>query len=577
MSQPAEEPPRKRQRVTQACHRCRRKKYKCDSERPTCSTCRSSHSECTYGTVAKRRGLQSGYVRAVEVLWGLVFKRVEGSQVAINDLLANLSNIISPSPNDPISNGISSDRADDLLECWRNSGVPSAIELMLDGTFAADRVGAPEDMDSQIDLTLTSLRTWSLPQPDPLQGTPPQALSTPSIAHAPPPRVAGAISDTTYPPGDIFASKHTALSPLPTDWHSLTQIYFTVEHSWFPILERHTVFRIAYHYQDESDSQAALDDRQRGEYAVLWAVLALGEIHASGVSSPRAIHFKAQSRHLLDKDPVEDDYATYAQAFLLWSMIQVGCNKLVLARSMLAQALVFCTATVRGSSERICAPALSGCFVMDALLALATDTRPLMSVDDLHTSVPCDESGSDEWEPYVERFGTQGSPVSSSLGTPAVPNTEHVIEKYKVLWGWDYEPRDQEDHLAEATLVDRVQGDDQLGPSLTSQDPLHAAMHCEIPHGLSTTFNLDNGSSQTDEQASVMNMVASRESNAAGMDPNLMIFDDITASGTDSMLADTPTQLLDYLALLQQNESVGNSQDFMQSLGFFMDFEGANT
>ncbi|KAG9827977.1 hypothetical protein KCU98_g659, partial [Aureobasidium melanogenum] len=502
MSQPAEEPPRKRQRVTQACHRCRRKKYKCDSERPTCSTCRSSHSECTYGTVAKRRGLQSGYVRAVEVLWGLIFKRVEGSQVAINDLLANLSNIISPSPNDPISNGISSDRADDLLECWRNSGVPSAIELMLDGTFAANRVGAPEDMDSQIDLTLTSLRTWSLPQPDPLQ---------------------------------------------------------------------------AYHYQDESDSQAALDDRQRGEYAVLWAVLALGEIHASGVSSPRAIHFKAQSRHLLDKDPVEDDYATYAQAFLLWSMIQVGCNKLVLARSMLAQALVFCTATVRGSSERICAPALSGCFVMDALLALATDTRPLMSVDDLHTSVPCDESGSDEWEPYVERFGTQGSPVSSSLGTPAVPNTEHVIEKYKVLWGWDYEPRDQEEHLAEATLVDRVQEDDQLRPSLTSQDPLHAAMHCEIPHGLSTTFNLDNGSSQTDEQASVMNMVASGESNAAGMDPSFMIFDDITASGTDSMLADTPTQLLDYLALLQQNESVGNSQDFMQSLGFFMDFEGANT
>ncbi|KAI4732932.1 hypothetical protein E4T50_16513 [Aureobasidium sp. EXF-12298] len=324
MSQPAEEPPRKRQRVTQACHRCRRKKYKCDSERPTCSTCRSSHSECTYGTVAKRRGLQSGYVRAVEVLWGLVFKKVEGSQAAINDLLANLSNIISPSSNVPSSNVISSDRADDLLECWRNSGVPAAIESMLDGTFAANHFGAPEDMDSPIDLTLASVRTWSLPRSDPLQGTPPQPLSPPLIAQSPPPTAAGAISDTTCPPDAMFASKHMALSPLPTDWHSLTQIYFTVEHSWFPILEKHTLFRIAYRYQDESDSQATIDDCQRGEYAVLWAVLALGEIHFSGVLSPRAAHFKDQSRRFLDKDPVQDGYATHAQALLLCGLQPVG-------------------------------------------------------------------------------------------------------------------------------------------------------------------------------------------------------------------------------------------------------------
>lgn len=701
MSQPAEEPPRKRQRVTQACHRCRRKKYKCDSERPTCSTCRSSHSECTYGTVAKRRGLQSGYVRAVEVLWGLVFKRIEGSQLAVNDLLVNLSNIISPSPNDASNNDIGSDRADDLLECWRNSGVPSAIESMLDGAFTTNQIGMSQDLENQINLSLTSVRNWSLPQSDLLQGTPPQVLSPPPIAQTLQPTAAGVISDTAYPPENTSSIQQTALLPLPSDWHSLTQIYFTVEHSWFPILERHALFRIAYHYQDESDAQNTLDDRQRGDYAVLWAVLALGEIHSSGTSSPRAAHFKSQSRYFLDRDPVQNDYNTYAQAFLLWSMIHMGCNKLVLARSMLAQALVFCTAAVRESSERRCGLTLSGCFVMDALMALATDTRPLMSVDDLHASVPCDESGSDEWEPYVDKFGIQGFPVSSSSGTPAVPSrisstfnhllqlfrilntamrkqtsaldltadieiwrfnlprhlnmtepstrqisknvlppqihlrafysavlyiaeskekigqarphshnsqqdplydltasliqigrqfgaqaipasvsvlissfssrstslsfnqdtttpdTRNVMRKYKALWGWDHEPYHQyhqEEGSADTAMVNQIQVNDQLPPSLTSQDPLHAAMHCEIPRGLSATFNLENDLSETDGQASVTNMVTSGQSDAAGLDQNLMTFDDATASGPDSMFADTPTQLLDYLALLQQNE-----------------------
>ncbi|KAH0359697.1 hypothetical protein KCU65_g9804, partial [Aureobasidium melanogenum] len=383
MSQPAEEPPRKRQRVTQACHRCRRKKYKCDSERPTCSTCRSSHSECTYGTVAKRRGLQSGYVRAVEVLWGLVFKRIEGSQLAVNDLLVNLSNIISPSPNDASNNDIGSDRADALLECWRNSGVPSAIESMLDGAFTTNQIGMSQDLENQIDLSLTSVRNWSLPQSDLLEGTPPQVLSPPPIAQTPQPTVAGVISDTAYPPENTF----------PT------------------------------------------------------------------------------------------------------SLILIG-----------------------------------------------------------------------------RQFGAQAMPASASVLISSFPS-----RKYKALWGWDHEPCHQEEVSADTTMVNQIQINNQLLPSLTSQDPLHAAMHCEMTRGLSATFNLESDLNQTDGQASVADLVASGQSDAAGLDPNLMTFDDVTASAPDSMLADTPTQLLDYLALLQQNESVGNSQDFMQSLGFFMDFDGSNT
>lgn len=447
MSQTATEPPRKRQRVTQACHRCRRKKYKCDSERPTCSTCKASDAECTYGTIAKRRGLQSGYVRATEILWGLVFKKVDGSQAVVNDLLANLSNIITNGGND------SDHRADDLLDCWRNSGIPSAIEMMLDGEYTTTSAGQPEDMDSQIDITQASILTWSLPQHDHFSGSPPRAPSPLPLPRAPSPlplqqipsptAAAAVVSDALYPSQQVFATTQANFAPLPPDWQSLTQVYLAVEHSWFPMLERHALFRIAYNYQDDTDHRALPDERHRGEYATLWAVLALGEIHSNGVYSPRVAQFQSASKYLLSTDPIPDDYLNYGQALLLWSSIQLGCNKLVLARSMLAQAFVFCSACASTRSpgdplfQRQRTLALAGCFVMDTLLSMTMGVRPQISLDDLPSSTPCDESGSDEWEPYVDKFGSRrfGDSTSAGMTAPSrISSTfNHLVKLFVIL------------------------------------------------------------------------------------------------------------------------------------------------
>lgn len=447
MSQTATEPPRKRQRVTQACHRCRRKKYKCDSERPTCSTCKASDAECTYGTIAKRRGLQSGYVRATEILWGLVFKKVDGSQAVVNELLANLSNIISNGGND------SDHRADDLLDGWRNSGIPSAIEMMLDGEYTTNLAGQPEDMDSQIDITQAPILTWSLSQHDHFSGSPPRIPSPLPLPRAPSPlplqqmpspvAAAAVVSDALYPSQQVFATTQTNFAPLPPDWQSLAQVYLAVEHSWFPMLERHALFRIAYSYQDDSDHRALPDERHRSEYATLWAVLALGEIHSSGVYSPRVTQFKSVSKYLLSTDALPNDYLNHGQALLLWSSIHLGCNKLVLARSMLAQAFVFCSASTAVSSagdpmfQRQRTLALAGCFIMDTLLSMAMGVRPQISTDDLPSSIPCDESGLDEWEPYVDKFGSRRFGGSASAGTTApsrISSTfNHLVKLFVIL------------------------------------------------------------------------------------------------------------------------------------------------
>jgi hypothetical protein len=78
----SEGPPlaRKRQRVSQACDQCRSKKERCDGKRPACSSCFASNDKCTYAANLKKRGLRAGYVRVLEMLWGLMFCKLEGNE-----------------------------------------------------------------------------------------------------------------------------------------------------------------------------------------------------------------------------------------------------------------------------------------------------------------------------------------------------------------------------------------------------------------------------------------------------------------------------------------------------------------
>ncbi|ORX63486.1 hypothetical protein DL89DRAFT_208460, partial [Linderina pennispora] len=55
----------KRQRISRACDRCRRKKVKCDGRRPICTHCQAIGSSCTYLDVTKKRGPPKGYIEAI--------------------------------------------------------------------------------------------------------------------------------------------------------------------------------------------------------------------------------------------------------------------------------------------------------------------------------------------------------------------------------------------------------------------------------------------------------------------------------------------------------------------------------
>ncbi|ORX94095.1 hypothetical protein K493DRAFT_261780 [Basidiobolus meristosporus CBS 931.73] len=56
----------KRKRLTQACDTCRKKKVKCDGNRPSCSNCIRLKVPCTYLPTAKKRGPRQGQTEKAE-------------------------------------------------------------------------------------------------------------------------------------------------------------------------------------------------------------------------------------------------------------------------------------------------------------------------------------------------------------------------------------------------------------------------------------------------------------------------------------------------------------------------------
>ncbi|KAI8048392.1 hypothetical protein BDF22DRAFT_602910, partial [Syncephalis plumigaleata] len=57
---------KKRFRRTQACDDCRRRKVRCDGNRPSCTSCLRHGVACHYQETLKKRGPKPGYIEKLE-------------------------------------------------------------------------------------------------------------------------------------------------------------------------------------------------------------------------------------------------------------------------------------------------------------------------------------------------------------------------------------------------------------------------------------------------------------------------------------------------------------------------------
>jgi hypothetical protein len=387
------ERPRKRQRVTQACQRCRTRKFRCDGESPSCAACLSAQAACSYDTTSGRqRGLRPGYVKLLESLWGIVFQRISGSEHVATQLLAGL-----PVHTDSAVDGTGSDEASPH-GIWRNSSIPAAIRTLLDGGVL------PVPGDASVEGT-----TWTQPVPPVTED-----VEQYEFDGGPAPTSPICVPLAAVPP----ALESSYLPDLPSDWQVLVQVYLCTEYCYLPLFEKSCLYRWAYRYDSHTRTNlSGLESSLRGQYASLWAVLVLGESHIKGARSARVGQMKQAAKTLLvTADSLGPDH-TYSPAFLLWALIYTGCCKFTAARMMLAQATVLANLRKEsGSAADDSREALVrvGCFVVETVLGFATGAHQnFVTVDaDL-----LNLSDVGEWDPFISVLND--GQETTALRTPA--------------------------------------------------------------------------------------------------------------------------------------------------------------
>lgn len=382
---------------------------------PHCGTCLKAKKPCSYEPTVRKRGLKTGYVRVLECLWGLVFQSIEGSETAVELLISHtLRNGFWIG--DEISRGPNSDEAP--LERWRSSKVPRAIDALL---TAGDDAADDEDMTTMLDLAQnkdTELN-WALAT----QRLPSQPIEPPNFV--PDIWYSTEIQEPVLKPGCstagptqvLVTTPHVAseitqaiLPELPQNTQRLLNRYFALTQSWFPIIERHAVYRSLFAYRKAS---AAGGDKQwtGGEDGILWAILAFsatardfpqseGDIATTGAREK--FYMTARNTVPIER---EDNYSiSHVQTLLILGLFhyqacQWGVARLVVGQAILIAGHIGLDQLDAFSTDHRRRTWL-GCFVLDTLTSANAQKAPRIQSHQVRALLPTEDTGNEEWEPW---------------------------------------------------------------------------------------------------------------------------------------------------------------------------------
>ncbi|KAM5356457.1 hypothetical protein ACJ41O_003103 [Fusarium nematophilum] len=451
-----------RHRVTRACNECRRRKDRCDGQRPSCMPCAAGGRSCSYGP-SKKRGLRTGYVRALEILLGLIFDTVEESEAWVCGLLqGNAENRAFQSRALDSEAHVSNERTPELLlECWRKGPAVKLVEQLLeapddddDGTDstkhfdvrlaeALGRRGRPF-VDSNPGALLSPMNTDTTPVATvALSSDTPRVESHPvsSTDEARDLSPSGSISCFPLDP-DLSATSDPPPTPqLPGHWPYLLDLYFETTHCWFPVSQKHELLRTAYTL---ANSNAAPDSVSRGDSAFLDAVLFYTSHHAAMIpNSPKSLEpqdpaaqFEALTQGTLFDDPSSYDLG-HVRALLLRCLLKIHRGLWAAAWADVGRAVY--TAVSIGliphgsTTEDGVKRTLLGCFTLETLISTRLNTKHLFRPSDMSSIGLLQIDGLEEWEPWQPKIQLGGGRLSSVQAGQIGRTPGHVVSTFNSL------------------------------------------------------------------------------------------------------------------------------------------------
>ncbi|POR31402.1 4-hydroxyphenylpyruvate [Tolypocladium paradoxum] len=475
---------RPRVRVTRACNECRKRKDRCDGQWPTCRSCLGAGRLCSYNP-SKKRGLRTGYVRALETLLGLIFSTVEGSEQWLSDFLEE-KGTRSTLYFKVTASLTGRDSVDSLLGAWRGSAISTQIEQLLsqsesveddeDGestnTFdgrvvralclvttgrGEQEAGHLNNLDGALEHPLSPINTDCTP-PAPAASRSPKPAT---VSHADLQPVIDRVSAEAaspmasmtlcscakaalQPPGHTVPVKRN-LGQLPPNWSRLLDHYFAHAHCWFPISQKHDLLRTSYLLANEGSGPEPPEALPRGDVAFLWAVLAysshetdgentLHDQNLSGQGLSQAFYAKAM-------DLVADEHAGlelgHVRALLVLALLQVHRGKHLAAWLAVGRAVYAASSLNILPCKSRSTPAhhnegtrrtLLGCFALDALMASQLGTRPYYQHSDIAAIGLLPTDGMEEWEPWCPSTQSDKASPNSHLRPRQAPG--HILSTF---------------------------------------------------------------------------------------------------------------------------------------------------
>jgi len=404
----------KRQRVSRACDQCRSAREKCDGIQPICFTCASSNRTCSYTANPKKRGIQPGYIRTLELTLAWIFSNVSQSEETLGTQLRE------PSLQSLLT-GKDAEGSYKLHKRWRKSHVCKDIDRLLSGLDTQDEAQAPPippNNDANTDEESSNAHQSGTLKPKPSRRAENNGFTmlAPSLAAIDPAiypeiRLPAQTSPVLPLPTHISATEKRLR--LPTDFWSLIDLYFAYTHCWLPIAEKTDVLKNSYSYQVDTDGIGiSSDDPQSADHAELWAILALASMHQRAYEA--AQRYYSISRALI---PSEDGAFSigHVKALVLLGLYNTADQPdtaWILAGVAVRVALML---GLNHSNEQRSKHTFMACFMLDSFVSAQIGQLPHMRDGKLGKKL-LDSDGLEEWQPWTGcvEVGTGQSTVSRS-------------------------------------------------------------------------------------------------------------------------------------------------------------------
>ena len=390
--------PVKRTRVSRACDQCRIAREKCNGTQPTCSTCSTSRRACTYTAAVKKRGIQPGYIRALELALAYLFQHDPENETLINDKLSH-------GGTSSLLLSRDSRESNKLHKRWRKARFYTDVDKLLSG-------GEPSRHDQSEPLSPDSDEEHSnTEEPSSVATTHGRNLRQAQDRH-----VSRQLELRTSTPAQQPSTRGPRIS-MPLDSWRLLEVYFTYTQCWLPICSKHDILKLSYSYPIEGLA-LSLDLPDIGLHAELWSVLAVASLQEPIGSGPVSLQNQdcmtpaqlyATARSLIPEEVGLFDLG-HVKALLNLAIFNIAHSSMKAAWLLVAyasrildtmdQALLVINPRYKH--------AFHGCFMLDTLLALHFDRCPYFRIEEVRQLGRVDEDGLDEWQPW-----SRGSHLSS--------------------------------------------------------------------------------------------------------------------------------------------------------------------